>query len=162
LPVKVQGSSLRPVRSVPAAAFPLKKEFWIPQMIRVLGPTGGAAESCSAPDGVWGTTCIASSTMEMGMAIKQNSCCRCLACRCRLRPLVHAFSSEWTLNGNTVSWNQPMLHLLPMGSLLRDSRTLEWDNIVYGGSRRGTYRASIMRYRSCWGNTPMFPSSVMT
>jgi hypothetical protein len=96
----VQGSSLRSVRSVRAAAlFPLKKEFWIPQLIRVLGPTGGAAESCSAPDCFWGI--ITSSTMEMGMAIKQNFCCRrrchCLACHCRLRPLVHAFSSEWTL-----------------------------------------------------------------
>jgi hypothetical protein len=107
----MQGSSLRSVRSVRAAAlFPLKKEFRIPRLIRVLGPKGGAAESCSPPDCFWGT--IANSTMEMGMVIKQNFCCRCLACHCRLRPLVHAFSSEWRLNGNTVSWDQPMLHFL--------------------------------------------------
>jgi hypothetical protein len=62
------------------------------------------------------------------------------------------FSSEWRLNGNTVSWDQPMLHFLrqtqkitfaPMGSLLRDSRTLEWDNIAYDGSGRDTYGQAL-------------------
>jgi hypothetical protein len=133
----MQGSSLRSVRSVRAAALlythPEEKVLDPPPV----GPKGGAAESCSAPDCFWGTTVYCQlnhgngdgdqaklllSLSLSGLPLSSQ------ASRSRFQLRVEA---QWQYcflepaDASLPQANQILFFLLPMGSLLRDSRTLE-------------------------------------